>query len=163
MQRFIIFSHLIAIATWIGATFLLGVLIETIGRRAADAVARRRRFADIFQVYNPVSIGALGVVVITGAWSLTPYKEALGGGYFASVGSTLVGKLGLAFLLIIMATWISFGICHRIVRADQGALPVTDAGLEATIKRLRYAIWATLSVALFTYWVALGMNPPALP
>ena len=32
---------------------------------------------------------------------------------------------------------------------------------EGTIKRLRYAIWATIAVALLTYWTALGMNPPA--
>lgn len=163
VQRVIVFSHIVGLATWLGATVLLGVLIETVGQSSADAFGRRRRFAEIFQVYNPVAIGALGVVVVTGGWALTPYKQALGSGYFASIGGALIGKLALAFLLIMMATWITFGICHRVVRANQGALPVTDAGLDGLVRRLRYAIWLTVIAALATYWVALGINPPAIP
>ena len=105
---------------------------------------------------------ALGVVVVTGAWSITPYKEALGAGYFAAVGSAMVGKLGLAFLLIIMATWVSFGIGHRLVRAHLGALPVTDVDLRRMAMRLRVGLWLTVVVALATLWVALGIHPPSL-
>jgi len=162
MQRLIVFAHVISMAIYLGSTVFLAVLLEYVGRRSPDAVGRRRRFAVIFRVYNPLTIGALGVVVMTGAWSLTPYKQALGSGYFAAVGAQLVTKLALAFVLIIMATYVSFGLCHRVVRADQGALPVTDAALRKTLSRLRAALWLTIAVALLTVWVATGIHAPAL-
>jgi hypothetical protein len=162
MQRLIVFAHLVSVAVYLGATVFLTLLVEFVGRRSPDAVGRRRRFAVIFRVYNPLTIGALGVVVMTGAWSLTPYKEALGGGYFAAVGAPLVTKLTLAFLLIIMATYVSFGLCHRVVRADQGGLPVTDAALRSILSRLRAALWATLVIALVTLWVATGLRSPGI-
>ena len=162
MQHLLVFSHLMAVAVYIGATVMLAIMVDTIGRQAADAVARRRRFAEIFRVYNPLTIGALGVIVMTGAWSLTPYKQALGAGYYAHVGSALVSKLALAFVLINMATYVSFGICHRVVRADQGALPITDAGLAKTLARLRASLWLTAIVAAVTFWVGAGMNAPVV-
>jgi hypothetical protein len=160
MQNALIFSHIVAVGIYLGSTVLLGVAIETIGRRATDACARRRAYAELFKSYNPLAIAVLGVVVMTGAWSLTPYKAALGAGYFAQVGSILAGKLALAFAVILFATWICFGICHRVVRADQGALPVTDAELRNILKRLRMAIWLTVAMTLITIWFARGMHPP---
>jgi hypothetical protein len=160
MHPALIFSHIVAVGIYLGSTVLLGVAIETIGRRAPDASARRHQFAELFGAYNPLAIAILGVVVMTGAWSLTPYKAALGAGYYAQVGSILVGKLSLAFAVILFATWICFGICHRMVRADQGALPVTDAELRNILKRLRVAVWLTVALTLITIWFALGMHAP---
>lgn len=158
MQNALVFFHIVAVGVYLGATVLLGVAVETIGRRAVDASGRRQRFAELFRSYNPLAIGALGVVVMTGAWTLTPYKAALGAGYFAQVGSVLAGKLALAFAVILFATWVCFGICHRMVRADQGALPVTDAELRNVLRRLRMAIWLTVGLTLVTVWFALGMH-----
>jgi len=163
VQRLIVFSHLIGIATYLGATVLLVLVIESFTGRRLDAVERREGYATVFRAYNPLAIGALGVVVMTGAWSITPYKEALGGVYFQQVGSALAGKLSLAFLLIIMGTWVSFGICHRLVRAAQGALPVTDAELDRVRARLRVAAWLTVAFTLLTVWVSLGIEQPRLP
>jgi hypothetical protein len=47
-----------------------------------------------------------------------------------------------------------------MVRADQGALPVTDAELRNIFKRLRVAIWLTVALTLITIWFALGMHAP---
>jgi len=162
VQRLLVFSHLIAIATFFGASVFLAVAIDVVGRRTPDAITRRRRLAELFRVYNPISIGALGVVVMTGAWSLTPYKEALRGAYFAQVGSLLAGKLALAFAVIMSATWVSFGICHRVVRADQGALPTTDAAMRSIVGRVRMALWITIILTSITLWVALGLRPPTI-
>jgi hypothetical protein len=129
---------------------MLGVAIETLGTRAPDAFLRRQRYASFFSAYNPLSIAALGVVVITGAWSITPYKQGLGPRYFEQIGSALAGKLSLAFLLIMTATWVSFGICHRLVRADQSppvstpscALPrtTTSRGVAVRAARAHHAV-----------------------
>ncbi len=162
MTQLLTFTHLVAVSIFIGATVLLGVAIETTGTQALDAAGRRRRYAELFRAYNPLAIAVLGVVVMTGAWSLTPYKEGLGAGYYQQVGEALVGKLSLAFVVIILATWLAFGIGHRLVRADLGALPVTDAELDRLLMRLRVALWLTLSLSLLTVWLALGMSPPVL-
>ena len=160
MNRWLVFCHVVSVIVFLGSTVFLGVAIETMGRSADSPFDRRQRFADLFRAYNPLGIAALGVVVMTGAWLLTPQKESLGNQYFAAVGSNLVTKLGLAFLSIMSATWISFGICHRIVRADQGALPVTNADVSSSLMRLRVAIWTTVAITLATIWVALRTRMP---
>ena len=158
-----VFVHMVAVSVFLGATVMLGVAIETLGARAPDAFLRRQRYAAFFSAYNPLSIAALGVIVMTGAWSITPYKQGLGPAYFEQIGAALADKLTLAFFLIISATWVSFGICHRLVRADQGALPVTDAQLRGFLLRLRVAVWITVALTLATLWVATGIRVPHLP
>jgi uncharacterized membrane protein len=163
MQRWLVVAHVAGIGVFLGASVLLAVLLEVVGKHAPDARARRERWAEIFSVYSPVSIAALGVVVMTGAWSLTPYKQAFAEGYFEQVGSALAGKLTLAFFLIMTATWIAFGICHRVVRAHQGDLPVSDRDLAMVRMRLRVALWLAFALTLATLWIAFGMQTPALP
>jgi uncharacterized membrane protein len=163
MHRVLLLAHLVAIAAYLGSSLFLALLIEVVGRDSSDAPARRGRWAELFAVYNPFSIAALGVIVITGAWALTPYKEALGAGYFEKVGQLLAGKLALAFAVVMSGTWVSFGICHRLVRAHQGKLPVTDRDLDRLRARLRVALWITCALTVLTVWVATGMNAPALP
>jgi uncharacterized membrane protein len=155
--------HVAAIAVYLGSTVFLAFLIEVVGRRAPDAATRRENWAEIFSVYNPLSIAALGVIVMTGAWSITPYKEALGKGYFEEVGRALANKLGLAFVVVLTGTWISFGMCHRLVRAHQGALPVTDTDLDRLRLRLRTGLWLACVLTLLTTWIAMGARAPQLP
>jgi hypothetical protein len=162
MPRVVVFAHLIAIAVYLGSTVMLGIAIETIGRRAPDAFLKRQRYASFFAAYNPLSIAALGVVVMTGAWAITPYKEQLGPRYFEMVGGALANKLTVAFFLIIAATWVSFGICHRLVRADQWAQPVTEAQLRSFLMRLRVAVWLCVALTVATLWIATGIHPPSL-
>ena len=162
MHGFIGLGHLLGVAVYFGATVFLAIAIETVGKTAGDAVRRRNRYAELFHIYDPLSIGALGVVVVTGAMMVTGYKEGLGAGYFVQLGRPLAFKLSFAFFLIIMATWVSFGICHRVVNADLGALPVTDAELNNLIKRLRVALWLTLATGVATLWAALGVGAPAM-
>jgi putative copper export protein len=163
MERLMVFVHVVAVSVFLGATVMLGVAIETLGTRAPDAFLRRQRYAAFFSAYNPLSIAALGVIVMTGAWAITPYKQNLGPAYFEQIGAALADKLVLAFFVIISATWVSFGICHRMVRADQGALPVTDAQLRRFLLRLRVAVWMTVALTLFTLWVATGIRVPHVP
>ncbi len=155
-------SHLLGVSVYFGATFFLAIAIESVGKNAPDAVRRRGRFAELFRIYDPLSIGALGIIVVTGAMMVTGYKETLGAGYFIALGRPLAVKLSIAFFLIILATWISFGICHRVVNADMGATPVTDAELDSLIKRLRVALWLTLATGVATLWAALNVGAPAL-
>ena len=163
MSTWMQFSHLLGLSVYVGATVLLGLLVSSVGRESQDPVDRRLRYAAVFRVYNPLAIAALGVVVMTGAWSLTPYKEALGAGYFAQVGAMLANKLGLAFLVIMFGVYIALGIGHRLVRSAQGALPVTDEALASQMRRLQGSVWTTMLLTAYTIWYAMGMHAPALP
>ena len=73
--------------------------------------------------YNVLSVGALGVLVMSGASALTDMKVSYGAEY-ARFLWPLVGKLSLTFAVIKVATWLSFGLAHRLVRAELGQLPV---------------------------------------
>ncbi len=158
----LIIFHLLGVAVLLGSTLLLTLQLYTVGNKAPDAVARRERYVSLFRVYSPLTIAALLVIVMTGAWSLTPYKEALGAGYFPAVGAVLAPKLAVSFVLIIVATYACFGLCYRLVRSDQGALPVTQVGLRRMISRLRITLWLTLALTLWAAWLGLRLAPPAV-
>ena len=158
MERMLAVAHIGAIGIYLGSCVFLALLVEVVGRGVEDASARRARWAELFGVFNPLAIAALGVVIMTGAWSLTPLKESLGKSYFQDVGRALANKLGLAFIVVLTGTWVSFGICHRLVRAHQGMLPVTNAELDGLRTRLRVALWLVAALTLATIWCALGIR-----
>ncbi len=147
--------HLLALAVYFGSTVFVALLIEVVGAQASDAVVRRHGYAEIFRVYSPLTIAVLLVIVMTGAWSLTGFKQALGPRYLAfAVG--LLPKLSLAFVLIMNATYLALGVGFRLVRADQGGLPVTEAALRSTKHRLRIALWLTIVLILATAALSSG-------
>ncbi len=156
MPRALLFAHLVGLGVYLGSTVLLALALSTLARGEQRGAALRERYAALFRAYNPLAVGSLGVVVMSGAWALTPYKQRLGPRYFTEVGSALAGKLALAFLLILIATWIAFGICHRLVRAHDAGVPVSDEDISRLTSRLRVALWLAVIVFGATLWVALG-------
>src|SRR6185295_3423943 len=106
--------------------------------------------------YNVLSVGALGVLVISGASSLTDLKAGLGRD-FARLLWPLVGKLSLTFVLINVATYLSFGLAHRLVRAELGQLPVEAEKQAGMIRRMRSAAWLGVALAAWTTWVGIGL------
>jgi len=148
--------HLLALSVYFGSTVFVALLIEVVGAQASDAVARRHGYAEIFRVYSPLTIAVLLVVVMSGAWSLTSYKQAFGSRYL-SFAISLVPKLSLAFVLIMNATYLALGVGFRLVRADQGGLPVTEAALKSTKNRLRVALWLTIVLILATAALSVGV------
>jgi len=117
--------------------------------------------------YNVLSVGAVGVLIISGASALTDLKALYGAAYVRLIWP-LAGKLSLTFLLTMVATYLSFGLAHRIVRAEQGKLPVDAALLRGMLGRLRGGAWLALAVALWTSWAgyrlaagAPGIEPAA--
>jgi len=74
------------------------------------------------RLYNVLSIGALGVLVISGASGLTDYKAMLGAD-FGRLVWRLVGKLSLSFCLIMAATYLSFGLAHRSSAPSSDSCP----------------------------------------
>ena len=101
--------HLLALATYFGTTLGLALQLLPAAEMVTDPALQRRVLARGLRPYNVLSVGALGVLVISGASSLTEWKALLGH-EFARLLWRLVGKLSLTFALILVATYVSFGV-----------------------------------------------------
>ena len=102
--------------------------------------------------YNLLSVGALLVLLISGGNAITDLKAAMGPRFVGLFGWLLL-KLSLSFLLIFTATWMSFGLAHRLVRAERGQFPVEPELQHSILVRMRGVAWFALGLAAVTAWV----------
>lgn len=154
--------HLLGLAAYFGSTLYLVLMVLPAARRLTDAAARQSFLALHFKVYNPLTIGALGVQVMTGAFNLTSYKAVLRGEFYDKVGYLLVWKLTLVFALIMVATYVSFGIGLRIVRHEEWNEQLGEERLNSMMRRLSGPLWLCLILTAATTWIALRIGRPAL-
>jgi uncharacterized membrane protein len=150
--------HVLGLAAYAGATLALWLMVLPAARALPDAAMRRTVLARALRVYDPLAIATLGVVVMSGAFNLTAYKDALREEFFARLGRLLAYKLGLAFLVIMVGTYITFGLGHRIVRAEMLGDPVDDGWLASMTRRLSAACVLALALTALTIWVGLALG-----
>jgi len=148
--------HLLAQAVYVGTTLALVLVLLPAAESIEDPALQRRVLARGLRPYNVLSVGALGVLVISGASALTELKASFGRDYGRLLWP-LAGKLALTFLLIQVATYLSFGLAHRLVRAETGYLPVEVERQHAMIRRMRGAAWFALALAIWTTWVGVRL------
>ena len=148
--------HLLAVAAYLGATLAVALVFLPAAEAVEDPALQRRVLARGLRPYNVLSVGALGVLVISGASGLTDLKAMLGPD-FGRLLWRLVGKLGLTFVLINVATYLSFGLAHRLVRAELGQLAVEPDKQAGMIRRMRWAAWMGVGLAAWTAWVGMGL------
>jgi uncharacterized membrane protein len=148
--------HLVALAVYLGGTVALVLVLLPAASALEDPALRRRVLARGLRPYNVLSVGALGVLILTGASSLTEWKRTLGPAYGRLLWP-LVGKLSLTFALTMVGTWLSFGIAHRLVRAELGGLPVEPQREQSMVKRLAAGAWLAIALAVWTTWVGLSL------
>jgi len=154
--------HLLGLAAYFGSTLYLLLMVLPAARRIEDTAQRQSFLALHFKVYNPLTIGALGVQVMTGAFNLTGYKAVLRAEFFERVGYLLVWKLALVFALIMIATYVSFGIGLRIVRHEEWNEQLGQERLDSMLRRLAGPLWLCLILTAATTWIALRIGRPAL-
>jgi hypothetical protein len=104
----------------------------------------------------------LGVAIMTGAFSLTAYKALLRAAFFERMGGPLAWKLLFTFILINVATYVAFGIGHRVVRAVDFGEPPDAAQLASFMRRLRASCLLALALVAIIVWVAVRMGGAAL-
>jgi uncharacterized membrane protein len=148
--------HLLALAVYLGSTVALVFILLPAAAALEDPRLQRRVLARGLRPYNVLSVGALGVLILTGASSLTEWKRTLGPEYGRLLWP-LVTKLSLTFALTMVGTWLSFGIAHRLVRAELGELPVEPARQRAMLARLVAAAWLAIALAIWTTWAGLAL------
>lgn len=147
--------HLLATGLYLGTTAGLALFTVPQARRTSEAAARRATLARTLRIYDPLAIALLGVMVMTGAWSITGYKQTLGTSYFTDFGAHLVWKLGLAFLVVMAGTYIAFGLGHRLVRQEEWGEEVDESKLRSMTSRLAGAAWFTVGLTVATIVVAM--------
>src|SRR5260370_27884318 len=91
---------------------------------------------------------------------LTDLKASMKFDYFARIGSALELKLLLAFLLIFIHTYITFGLAFRIGRQEEVAAhgdgePFTVAQINSILRRIRARAWLTIALAAAVILVSL--------
>lgn len=152
--------HLLAFATYAGATVAVLLICLPMARAEEDIDRRRQLVVATMRIYDPLTIAALGVLVMTGAFNLTAYKAALQGLFFDRLGTLLAWKLLFSFLLINLAAYIAFGIGHRIVRRSDAGDPGDAAWLDSMIARLRSSAFLAVALVAIIAWLALRMTHP---
>jgi len=159
-SQLLVWLHVLAWAAYFGAQFAVIYMLLPAAERASDEPHRRAILIQGFRFYNPFTIATLGIVVITGAVRLTDLKAEMKADYFAQIGNPLALKLGLAFLLIFIQTYITFGLAFRIGRQEEVAAhgdgpPFTVDQINSMLSRIRMMVWVTIVLTAAVVLVSL--------
>lgn len=163
MDRFTLWLHLVSLAAYAGATLAFVVVMLPAVERAGSHQERLQLLTRMLARLNPLLIGVLGVLVMTGAFSLTTYKARLRAEFFTRIGEPLTLKLILAFVFINGVTYVAFGLGHRLVRAVEWGDPVSPEKLASMIRRMRAGSIVNLVLAAWITWVALAIPAGGAP
>ncbi len=156
----LIWLHVLAMAAYFGAQFAVIYMLIPAAAQAADDDHRRAALIAGFKFYNPFTIAMLGVVVITGAMRLTDVKAELKFQYFSRIWGPLSLKLALAFLLIFIQTYVTFGLSFRIGRQEEVAAHgdgprFTVEQIDSMLSRIRAMTWVTIVLTAAIILVSL--------
>jgi uncharacterized membrane protein len=150
--------HVIALIVYLGAVVGLWAML-------LPAVATLEKHEDKLAVlarglkfYNPLQVGALGIILFTGAFQLTELKAAYREMFVKQLAYSLAIKLTFAFFLVIFSVYQSMGIGHRFVRRQEGGDPVTPEELDSIVGRLKSSNWCILLLAAITLWLGLRLR-----
>jgi uncharacterized membrane protein len=159
--------HVLALAVYLGGTLALVLVFLPAAAAIEDPVVQRRVLARGLRPYNVLSFAALLAALASGWTAITDLKALLGAG-FGHLVWLLAAKLGVTFLLIVLpASYLSFGLAHRLVRAEVGELPVEPEKQRAMLGRMRGAAWLAIALTVWVSWMglrltqALRSGPPA--
>ncbi|SRR5713226_3745072 len=150
--------HLTALAVYFGSLMGLRVILLP---ALVDIKSREGRLLLLvrsLKLYNPLQIGVLGLLVISGAFQITDLKSVYREMFAKEMGMTLGWKLVAAFVLILLSTYQSMGVAHRFVRRHEAGEGPSDQEIESLCQRLRISTILILFFALLTSWLGLRLK-----
>jgi uncharacterized membrane protein len=152
------FAHLLASMVYLGGAWFLGAALIP-GLAAAAPEHRIRTVAAVIRWHHPTSLAALGVLVLTGAFTLTSAKAGLGAQYFPKLFTVLGPKLLLAFVLVMLSSYQFFGLGLRLTRSLPEDGGTVSAEVQAWQLRIvdRIQVCALTGAALASVLSGLGM------
>lgn len=149
--------HIISLTLHIGLVAALWRILLPALRRESLGESRIELLVRVLRVYNPVQIGLLGILTLTGASRITDLKALHGASYAEEFGSALAVKLLLAFFVIMLGTWQCMGIAHRFVRLHESPEGVTAEGAATVVRKLERSSVVMLVFLAATVWAGLSM------
>ncbi len=155
---FTLWLHLLGLAVYFGSGVTLVVVLLPMAARVPTPRDKQRFLAQGLKLYNPLSIGALGVALMTGAFNLTSYKAMLGRRFFELLGGVLGLKLFLVFLLINVSAAVSLGMGHRIVRTELRGETIEPERLVGLVKRMQIFTVVALLLTAWIVWISLNLT-----
>jgi uncharacterized membrane protein len=164
----LIWTHLMAMAGYFGVQLAVLYMLLPAAARAPNEPGRRAILINGFKFYNPFTIAMLGLIVMSGAIHLTDLKASMKMEYFARIGAALELKLLLAFLLIFIQTYITFGLAFRIGRQEEVAAhgdgePFSAEKIDRLLSRIRAMIFLTIALTAGVVLVSIRMASDAEP
>ena len=136
-----------------------GVLIPVLRRRGLDADGLHI-LGGVIRIFHPVSLGSLGVVILTGAMALTPLKETLGPQFVPRLFWLLSIKLLLVFVLVLVSSYQFFGLGLRFLKnlPAEGVRHAEDVSAQGIQLVRRLQTWNLVAAAIGTFIVFLGLR-----
>jgi uncharacterized membrane protein len=150
--------HLVALIVYLGAVLGLWFVLLPATSSLDAPEQRAGLLARGLKFYNPLQVGALGILLFSGAFQLTELKAAYRETFVQELGVALAVKLTLAFLMVLFSVYQSMGIGHRFVKRYEGGEPVSEQELELVRRRLTSTNWLILPLALLTVWYGLRLR-----
>jgi uncharacterized membrane protein len=155
---FNVWLHIVALIAYLGAIVGLGIILLPSISSVEDHQEKVRFLARGLKFYNPLQVGALGLVLFSGAFELTHLKAIYREMFLKQLGYSLGLKLTFAFLLVFFSVYQAMGIGHRFVKRHELGESVTPDQLASVIRRLKGANWFILILALITLWLGLRLQ-----
>ena len=149
--------HLMALTVYLGSVLGLWLLLLPALSVIKDHEGRVKLLARGLKLYNPLQNGALGLLVISGAFQITVLKDAYRELFIKELGVPLVLKLILSFVLIILSTYQSMAVAHRFVRRYEGEEILSPQDTETVTRRLRVTTPVMFFLAIITALVGVRL------
>ncbi|MBI3300759.1 MAG: hypothetical protein HYZ72_01575 [Deltaproteobacteria bacterium] len=155
---FTLWLHLLGLAVYFGSGVTLVMVLLPMAAQIPAAPDKQRFLAQGLKLYNPLSIGALGVALMTGAFSLTSYKALFGRRFFDLLGGVLGLKLLVVFVLINVSAAVSLGMGHRVVRTELRGEEIEPERLAGLVKRMQIFTVVALLLTAWIVWISLNLT-----
>ncbi|HEY7555879.1 MAG TPA: hypothetical protein VIH18_13845 [Candidatus Binatia bacterium] len=150
--------HGLSLVVYLGAVLGFWLVLLPAVANLPNHQDRAQLLARGLKFYNPLQVGALGILLFSGAFQLTELKAAYRETFVQQLGYPLAIKLALAFLVVLFSVYQSIGIGHRFVKRHESGDQVTERELDSVLRRLTGANWLIITFALITLWFGLRLT-----
>jgi uncharacterized membrane protein len=150
--------HVIALTVYLGAIVGFWLMLLPATSILEKHEEKTRFLARGLKFYDPLQVGALGILLFSGAFQLTELKAAYREMFAKQIGYDLGIKLTFAFVLVILSVYQALGVGHRFVKRHEGGERVTPEELGSIIRRLKSANWGILFLAAITLWLGIRLR-----
>jgi len=147
-----------ALVAYLGSLLGLWLIVLPAVSAVENRGERLLMLVRSLKLYNPLQIGVLGLLVITGAFQITELKSEYRELFAKELGITLSWKLAASFLLILIGTYQSMGLAHRFVRRYESGESPSDDEFRSLCRRLRTSTLVILPFALAASWLGLRLG-----